>query len=183
MLYRPSPSVTAVRTFSMSAGLAASTVTPGRTPPEASRTTPAIPLACCALTVAGTSKLPISTRRPIPHTVCCRFDIAFSLWIQLDRYAGSDVDFVPVAPEPHSGPRRAKRAKEILLTSRGLCRDIKGRALGWFTPMVWLGRSFAGSISVTRSRKTKYSRSFSDLNATRRTAGTVSDHAWSDWAR
>src|SRR2546427_3929643 len=50
----------------------------------------------------------------------------------LDRYAASDVDFVPVAPEPHSGPRRAKRAKEILLTRRGLCRDIKGRALGWF---------------------------------------------------
>jgi hypothetical protein len=34
-------SVTAVRTFSMSAGLAASTVTPGSTPPELSRTTPA----------------------------------------------------------------------------------------------------------------------------------------------
>ena len=49
--------------------------------------------------------------------------------LPLDRYAVSDVDFVPVAPEPHSGPRRATRAKEILLTSQGLCRDIKGRAL------------------------------------------------------
>ena len=31
----------------------------------------------------------------------------------VDRYAASCGDFVPVAPEPHSGPRRAKRAKEI----------------------------------------------------------------------
>src|SRR5688572_22822025 len=38
----PAPSVTTVRTFSMRAGLAASTVTPGSTPPDVSRTTPAI---------------------------------------------------------------------------------------------------------------------------------------------
>jgi hypothetical protein len=38
--YWPESSVTAVRTFSMSAGLAASTVTPGSTPPDASRTVP-----------------------------------------------------------------------------------------------------------------------------------------------
>ena len=36
----PESSVTAVRTFSMSAGLAASTVTPGSTPPDVSRTVP-----------------------------------------------------------------------------------------------------------------------------------------------
>ena len=40
MRYWPEPSVTTVRTFSMSAGLEASTVTPGSTPPEASRTVP-----------------------------------------------------------------------------------------------------------------------------------------------
>src|SRR6266446_1795255 len=43
MRYWPSASVTAVRTFSIRAGLAASTVTPGRTAPEASLTTPAMP--------------------------------------------------------------------------------------------------------------------------------------------
>jgi hypothetical protein len=32
---------------------------------------------------------------------------------------------------PHSGPRRAKRAKEIQSPSRGLCPDIKGGARGW----------------------------------------------------
>ena len=39
--YRPVPSDTVVRTFSINAGLAASTVTPGSTAPEASRTVPA----------------------------------------------------------------------------------------------------------------------------------------------
>src|SRR4029079_19008105 len=42
MRYCPLPSVTALRTFSISAGLDASTVTPGRTAPDASLTTPAI---------------------------------------------------------------------------------------------------------------------------------------------
>src|SRR5262249_37054532 len=44
--YWPVGSVAAVRTFSMSAGLATSTVTPGRTAPDVSRTTPVI--AACA---------------------------------------------------------------------------------------------------------------------------------------
>src|SRR5205823_4433689 len=48
IVYRPSASVTTVRTFSIKAGLAASTVTPGSTPPDVSLTTPATPLACCA---------------------------------------------------------------------------------------------------------------------------------------
>src|SRR5262245_17598813 len=49
ILYCPSPSVTTVRTFSIRAGLAASTITPGSTAPDVSLTTPAIPLGdCCA---------------------------------------------------------------------------------------------------------------------------------------
>jgi hypothetical protein len=40
--YCPVPSVTAERTFSISAGLAASTVTPGSTAPDVSLTMPAI---------------------------------------------------------------------------------------------------------------------------------------------
>src|SRR6476469_4949809 len=42
MRYCPVPSVITVRVFSMSAGLVASTVTPGRTAADASLTTPAI---------------------------------------------------------------------------------------------------------------------------------------------
>src|SRR5699024_8858584 len=40
ILYTPSPSVATERTFSMSAGLAASTVTPGKIAPDESLTTP-----------------------------------------------------------------------------------------------------------------------------------------------
>src|SRR5689334_8088511 len=47
----PLPSVTTDRTFSMRAGLDASTVTPGRTAPEVSRTTPEIE--ACANATAG----------------------------------------------------------------------------------------------------------------------------------
>jgi hypothetical protein len=46
MEYRPSPSVVTARVFSIKAGLAASTVTPGSANPELSRTVPVIPLAC-----------------------------------------------------------------------------------------------------------------------------------------
>jgi hypothetical protein len=61
MLNRPCASVTAVRTFSMSAGLAASTVTPGSKAPELSRTSPAMPLACCAHAGAASSVHSITT--------------------------------------------------------------------------------------------------------------------------
>jgi hypothetical protein len=43
MLKRPSPSVVTVRTLSINAGLAASTVTPGSTAPDVSLTRPAMP--------------------------------------------------------------------------------------------------------------------------------------------
>src|SRR5438105_10997322 len=51
MRYWPVPSVTTDRTFSISTGLAASTVTPGRIAPDASLTTPV--MAACAQTEAG----------------------------------------------------------------------------------------------------------------------------------
>src|SRR6266852_8650794 len=54
MRYCPWPSVKTVRVFSMSAGLDASTETPGSTAPLESRTTPAIS-AFCAKSREGTS--------------------------------------------------------------------------------------------------------------------------------
>src|SRR5687767_4868631 len=51
--YCPLPSVTTVRTFSINTGLVTSTVTPGSTAPDASRTTPAIDAWAWAIT--GTS--------------------------------------------------------------------------------------------------------------------------------
>src|SRR4030095_3686024 len=59
--YRPSPSVTAVRVFSISTSLAASTVTPGKTAPEVSLTMPAIVL--CADAVDGRSASRATTPR------------------------------------------------------------------------------------------------------------------------
>ena len=53
MRYWPLPSVTAVRIFSISSGLDASTVTPGSTAPDESLTTPVID--ACANAAAGTS--------------------------------------------------------------------------------------------------------------------------------
>src|SRR6059036_513925 len=52
--YRPAPSVKTVRTCSISAGLRASTVTPGRTLPVASVTVP--PMEDCALAAVGASR-------------------------------------------------------------------------------------------------------------------------------
>src|SRR5678810_1184940 len=51
--YWPDPSVTTVRTFSISAGLAASTVTPGSTAPDASLTVPEMD--ACAYAATGNS--------------------------------------------------------------------------------------------------------------------------------
>src|SRR6185436_18686896 len=61
-LYWPLPSVTTDRAFSINAGLAASTVTPGRTAPDVSLTTPAMD--ACAYAAAGTS-----TRDVIANTI------------------------------------------------------------------------------------------------------------------
>jgi hypothetical protein len=63
--YWPAPSVTAERTFSMSTGLAASTVTPGNTAPDASFTVPAIE--ACANSEAGTT-----SRHARPKTTLVR---------------------------------------------------------------------------------------------------------------
>src|SRR5438477_4442822 len=61
MRYCPVSSVTTERTFSIRTGLDASTVTPGKTAPEASLTTPVI--AACAWAVDGKSNETITTRR------------------------------------------------------------------------------------------------------------------------
>jgi hypothetical protein len=65
--YCPVPSVTVDRTFSMSAGLDASTVTPGSTAPDASRTSPLI--AACANAAAGSSSASTNTS-PIFFIIC-----------------------------------------------------------------------------------------------------------------
>ena len=65
MRYCPLSSVTLARTFVISAGLDASTVTPGSTPPDESRTAPA---RLCAEASAGASHTMHSARK-IPRTI------------------------------------------------------------------------------------------------------------------
>src|SRR5688572_27901567 len=64
MRYCPVPSVTAVRAFSMRAALAASTVTPGRTALDGSRTTPE--MVAWANTTLGRSRRPTSAAETFP---------------------------------------------------------------------------------------------------------------------
>src|SRR4029453_16334652 len=71
MEYRPSPSVATVRVFSISAGLAASTGTPGSASPELSRTVPAMPLACWADAVDARKNPQTRTRNA--RTTCLQF--------------------------------------------------------------------------------------------------------------
>src|SRR4051812_12582595 len=60
--YVPSASVVAVRTFSIRSGLAASTVTPGSTPPDASLTTPVMVAWARATEGANTSNPATATQ-------------------------------------------------------------------------------------------------------------------------
>src|SRR5687767_8354471 len=60
--YCPSASVVAVRTFSIKSGLDASTVTPGRTAPDVSLTTPVI-VAWATATDGMSTVNPTSTRK------------------------------------------------------------------------------------------------------------------------
>src|SRR6476469_9097664 len=84
ILYWPSASLTTDRTFSMSAGLEASTVTPGMTAPEESRTTPAIPPAPCALAlVADAQRTPTSM-----ITTLALVDMFCLLWTRPDHSPG-----------------------------------------------------------------------------------------------
>jgi hypothetical protein len=73
MRYCPVSSVTTDRTLSIRTGLAASTLTPGKTAPELSLTTPVI--AACAEAVDGKSKETNTTRRA-PEDRSITFGIA-----------------------------------------------------------------------------------------------------------
>ena len=75
-LYWPDESVVTVRVFSINDGLAASTVTPGRTAPDVSLTTPAIELWACAA-VGSSRKRALATKasnelRRILYSFSCK---------------------------------------------------------------------------------------------------------------
>jgi hypothetical protein len=67
ILYRPLPSETAVRTFSISAGLDTSTVTPGRAAPDESWTVPQWTPAHAPMRGQGPGTQPQDTRADYTH--------------------------------------------------------------------------------------------------------------------
>src|SRR6476660_1640967 len=79
--YWPVASLTTDRTFSIRAGLAASTVTPGNTPPDASLTTPVI--AACAYAADGRSSTADKISRA-PRDRRRSLNIAFLLTLRVD---------------------------------------------------------------------------------------------------
>src|SRR5213075_1923496 len=110
MRYVPEPSVTAARVFSISAGLDASTVTPGRTAPDASFTTPV--MVAWANAMAGTS----TRSRNAPNPTC-------NLRMQLspfDQHAiGPELSGLQrVAPGLHAMVK--KRSRQNCLHAMGL---------------------------------------------------------------
>src|SRR6185436_9789720 len=79
--YWPVSSVTTERTFSISAGLDASTVTPGSTAPDASLTTPAI--VAWAYVTAGVKAITAIHRHRVASFASARMSISF--WLDVIR--------------------------------------------------------------------------------------------------
>src|SRR3954453_7580833 len=93
-LYWPLASVVAIRVFSINAGLEASTVTPGRTAPEESFTTPAIALCaeagrCIAINAPSTSTVVSRIVRILPPRV--KAPAGFGGWLYFGRDEASPV--------------------------------------------------------------------------------------------
>src|SRR5262245_43778871 len=92
--YWPVPSVTPVRTFSINAGLAASTVTPGSTAPETSLTTPLM-VACAEATTGSQQTNPnAAATLPILSTALLHVVVfqSFDSWVYRSRPLAPDVD-------------------------------------------------------------------------------------------
>ena len=100
MRKRPRSSVTAVRTFSMSAGLVASTVTPGNAAPEVSRVEPAID--AWAHADEGSKRIATATRST-PHRHL-RIPLASSSGLRFSQGAAGFVAMgVKPIPERQAG--------------------------------------------------------------------------------
>src|SRR5580765_2371926 len=94
--YAPLPSVTTDRVFSMRAGLAASTVTPGSTAPDESLTLPARP--ACANTTEGRTSTQERTAKPIANLrILCLLAMCFrdKLRLYSDRFIRSAHPLAP----------------------------------------------------------------------------------------
>ena len=144
MRYCPWSSLTLVRTFSVRAGLAASTVTPGSTAPDVSFTTPAMlaALVPCAAVTAGVSNAPTQMATPtLAIRVTCRLLVTVSGSDQRNRRrdAGSRLTLHSRERPPDPGMRCANRSTRGWRSKRRFyngCNDLfillhtKERSLG-----------------------------------------------------
>src|ERR1700676_2439957 len=94
ILYWPEPSVVVVRTLSISAGLATSTVTPGSRAPETSLTSPAMVLVCAEAATGS------STRHVATIIRSAKLRILILQELRRDQRNGARVDLQ--VPSPHS---------------------------------------------------------------------------------
>src|SRR4051794_20249405 len=114
MRYSPFASVVTDLTFSISAGLLASTVTPGSTAPVASFTTPA--KALCARAVAGSARHPSATTN----------NIAIRLLVMPN-------------PPQSTGPTEIQLGRRIWRIPLGIHREIAiGDAIGETNSRNWI---------------------------------------------
>src|SRR5688572_26562548 len=118
MRYRPAPSVAVVRTFSISAGLAASTVTPGRTAPDESLTAPA--MVACAHAVDCAAIRHASTKHVRTHTRI----YVFSDWLFTKPRPPQLPQTRPGRPLRETSPKFTKRS--VMFIAR-LLRSVKPR--------------------------------------------------------
>src|SRR5439155_11315275 len=117
ILYWPCSSLTTLRTFSISTGLLASTVTPGSTPPDVSFTTPAMPPVPCALTMPGNSTRHIRAAR-LPLRIVTRLIIHSCIENPPTRLALNECplergDRVERRTHPLVNPQRRRRKEEL----------------------------------------------------------------------
>src|SRR5947207_16026566 len=102
-LYWPVESVTAERTFSISAGLDASTVTPGITAPVVSLTRPAMLLPLCARPAAGTSRS--VARTPTHNDKVLRTRTSSKVRLKADTTGTTPTGTTPGGTTPATAPR------------------------------------------------------------------------------
>ena len=109
MRYSPAPSVTAERTFSIRAGLVASTVTPGRMAPDVSFTVPAIVPCACATAGRSANQASIVIG---PRAVACPSRARVARWCWWGIIDASSKWVAPQAMNRIAGLESAERASQ-----------------------------------------------------------------------
>src|SRR6516164_5052909 len=126
MRYAPTPSVVVARTFSISAGLLVSTVTPGSTAPLESFTTPAIAPVCCAdiATCHSTAATAAAIHARLINPPCAgQTGEMSSMKEPYGNGVATHTD--PEACTPHEKEDQVLRVERSEIAPFGLCRSLR----------------------------------------------------------